>query len=146
MTRIANIRVERCEKHETSETAKRIRHAVADFDDQQIMRVVLTKPSYRGNSRALNVYILTDPVAEEEVFVDTCSRCGHPITKVQSWINDHGVISHNNPADCFVLDATPDEDSLPALAPDATADSGSGTAPEPTLTDIVAGPPNGVGK
>ena len=33
------VRVERCEKHETAETAKRIRHAVADFDDQRLAAV-----------------------------------------------------------------------------------------------------------
>ena len=33
------VRVERCEKHETAETARRIRHAVADFDDQRLAAV-----------------------------------------------------------------------------------------------------------
>ena len=33
------VRVERCEKHETSETSKRVRHAVAEFDDQRLAAV-----------------------------------------------------------------------------------------------------------
>ena len=33
------VRVERCEKHETSETSKRVRHAVAEFDDERLAAV-----------------------------------------------------------------------------------------------------------
>ncbi len=34
-----SVRIRRCEKHETSETAKRIRHAIAKFDDERLAAV-----------------------------------------------------------------------------------------------------------
>ena len=34
-----SVRLERCEKHDTSETAKRIRHAIARFDDEQLVAI-----------------------------------------------------------------------------------------------------------
>ena len=34
-----SVRIERCEKHETSETSKRVRHAIARFDDERLAAV-----------------------------------------------------------------------------------------------------------
>ena len=34
-----SVRIERCEKHETSETSRRVRHAIAQFDDERLAEV-----------------------------------------------------------------------------------------------------------
>ena len=34
-----SVRIERCEKHDTSETSKRVRHAIAQFDDERLAAV-----------------------------------------------------------------------------------------------------------